>query len=59
LLGLGLDEFSMGAAAVPPAKALIRQLSLAEAQPLAREALAQPTAPAVRDLVNRRLAAKA
>jgi phosphoenolpyruvate-protein phosphotransferase len=59
LLGLGLDEFSMGAAAVPPAKALIRQLSLVETQALAREALAQPTAPAVRDLVKRRLITKA
>jgi phosphoenolpyruvate-protein phosphotransferase (PTS system enzyme I) len=59
LLGLGLDEFSMGAAAVPPAKALIRKLSIAEMRSLAQEALAQPTAPAVRGLVNRRLTAKA
>ncbi len=59
LLGLGLDEFSMGAAAVPPAKALIRQLSLVETTSLAQEALAEPTAPAVRDLVKKRLAAKA
>jgi phosphoenolpyruvate-protein phosphotransferase len=53
LLGLGLDEFSMGAAAIAPAKALIRKLTLAETQSLAREALAQPTASAVRDLVKR------
>ena len=58
LLGLGLDEFSMGAAAIPPAKALIRRLSLAETRPLAQEALAQPGASAVRDLVKRRMAQK-
>ena len=52
LLGLGLDEFSMGAAAIPPAKALIRQWTLAEAQSLARAALAQSTASAVRALVK-------
>jgi len=56
LLGLGLDEFSMGAAAVPPAKALLRQLSLAAATALARKALAQPTAAAVRETVKRWLA---
>lgn len=49
---LGLDEFSMGASAVPLAKALMRRWSLAEAQALAREALAQPTAAAVRALVK-------
>jgi phosphoenolpyruvate-protein phosphotransferase len=53
LLGLGLDEFSMGAAAIPSAKALIRTWSLAEAQALAREALALPTASAVRALVKK------
>ena len=59
LLGLGLDEFSMGAAAIAPAKAMIRRLSLAETGSLAREALAQPGAAAVRDLVKRWLATKA
>ncbi len=58
LLGLGLDEFSMGAAAVPAAKALIRKLSLAEAEALAREALDQPSAAAVRDQVYTWLAAR-
>ncbi len=52
LLGLGLDEFSMGSAAIPGARSLIRQLSLAEAQSLAAGALAQPGAPAVRALVQ-------
>ncbi len=39
LLGLGLDEFSMTPAAIPHAKWLIRALSLAEAQEIARQAL--------------------
>lgn len=53
LLGLGLDEFSMGAAAIPAAKALIRRLSQAQAQELAKQALAQSGAAAVRELVKR------
>lgn len=56
LLGLGVDEFSMGAAAIPPAKDLIRRLSVEDAQALARQALAQPTAKAVRNLVDHWLA---
>ncbi len=38
LLGLGLDEFSMNAAAIPEAKAIIRSLSLAEAKGIATRA---------------------
>lgn len=38
LLGLGLDEFSMNAAAIPEAKAIIRSLSLAEAKGVAARA---------------------
>jgi phosphoenolpyruvate-protein phosphotransferase len=53
LLGLGLDEFSMGAASIPLAKALIRRLDVAETQALAQQALAQPGAPAVRELIVR------
>ena len=52
LLGLGVDELSIGAAGIPPAKALIREWRLAEAQALACEALLQPTAAAVRALVD-------
>ena len=59
LLGLGVDEFSMGAAAIPPAKDLIRRLSIEDAQTLAGQALAQPTAHAVRNLVDRWLAERA
>jgi phosphotransferase system enzyme I (PtsI) len=39
LLGLGLDEFSMTASAVPAAKALIRTLTLPQAQQLAAACL--------------------
>jgi phosphoenolpyruvate-protein kinase (PTS system EI component) len=52
LLGLGVDELSTGVAAIPATKALIRKLSLVEAQALARDALAQPGAPAVHALVK-------
>ena len=38
LLGLGLDELSMNAAAIPEAKAIIRSLSLAEAKGIAARA---------------------
>jgi len=38
LLGLGLDEFSMNAAAIPEAKAIIRSLSLVEAKGIAANA---------------------
>jgi phosphotransferase system enzyme I (PtsI) len=51
LLGLGLDEFSMGAAAIPAAKALIRRISLEGTRALAAQALRQPGAAAVRALV--------
>jgi len=52
LLGLGLDEFSMGAAAIPGIKALLRTLSVSEACKLAEAALALGTAAAVRSLVR-------
>jgi phosphotransferase system enzyme I (PtsI) len=40
LLGLGLDEFSMTASAIPQVKRIIRGVSLAECQALAEKALA-------------------
>jgi len=52
LLGLGLDELSVSLPAVPTVKALIRTLTLAEVQPLARQALTCATAPEVRALVK-------
>ncbi|MFN8457481.1 MAG: phosphoenolpyruvate--protein phosphotransferase [Anaerolineae bacterium] len=39
LLGMGLDEFSMTASAIPAAKRLIRSLSTAQTQQLAAQAL--------------------
>jgi phosphoenolpyruvate-protein phosphotransferase/dihydroxyacetone kinase phosphotransfer subunit len=48
LLGLGLDEFSMTAIAIPEAKAVIRSLSLSEAQEIATEALRLTSATEVR-----------
>jgi phosphoenolpyruvate-protein kinase (PTS system EI component) len=56
LLGLGLDEFSMGAAAIPGAKALLRRISTTEAQALAQSALELPGAGAVRSLAVKWLA---
>ena len=48
LLGLGLDEFSMNAAAIPEAKAIIRSLSLAEAEGIAADALSLLSAEEIR-----------
>ncbi|MEA3459589.1 MAG: putative PEP-binding protein, partial [Chloroflexota bacterium] len=48
LLGLGLDEFSMNATAIPKAKEIIRSLSLDEAQQSAYRVLALGTAEEVR-----------
>ena len=54
LLGLGVDELSMSAAAIPQAKAVIRQVQQAVAAKLAQQALAQPNAEEVRRLVMER-----
>ena len=47
-LGLGLNEFSMNAAAIPEAKAIIRFLSLVEAKGIAANALSLPSAEEIR-----------
>ena len=52
LIGLGVTELSMPAAAIPEAKALIRTLSPEVCRRLAEQALQQPTAEAVRALAN-------
>jgi len=43
LLGMGLDEFSVPAAAVPRIKRLIREISLEEAKKLVERIFAQET----------------
>jgi len=48
LLGLGLDEFSMSAAAIPRAKALMAAITLDKAREMAAEALNMSTADQVR-----------
>lgn len=47
LLGLGLDEFSMAAPAIPQAKAQLRKLSRSDSQHLAQHCLTLPTLEAV------------
>ncbi|WP_411343434.1 phosphoenolpyruvate--protein phosphotransferase [Paenibacillus sp. WLX1005] len=52
LLGLGLDEFSMSASSILPARSQIAKLSKAEMQELATKALDMQTAEEVVELVN-------
>jgi len=52
LLGMGLDEFSMNAASIPAAKALIATLTLKDAQEFARVALTKSTAQEVREYLR-------
>ncbi|WP_068615940.1 phosphoenolpyruvate--protein phosphotransferase [Paenibacillus tuaregi] len=52
LLGLGLDEFSMSATSILPARSLISKLSKAEMQELAAKALDLQTAEQVVELVQ-------
>jgi len=51
LLGLGLDEFSMAAAAIPPLKQVIRSQNYTACQELAQQVLAQPTTTAVKNIL--------
>lgn len=53
LLGLGLDEFSMSAASIPAAKALLARLNVPDVQRLAQHALDLPDAAAVKAEVKR------
>jgi multiphosphoryl transfer protein len=55
LLGLGIDELSVNAPAVPLVKAQIRTLTVPELQVLARQALECSTAQEVRELVKKQL----
>lgn len=52
LLGLGLDEFSMSASSILPARSQIAKLSKAEMQELATKALDMQTAEQVVEMVN-------
>lgn len=52
LVGLGLDEFSMSASSILPARSLISKLSKADAQKLAAQALDCRTAKEVVELVQ-------
>jgi len=52
LLGLGVDELSMAPSAIPHAKAVLRQWSLARAQRLARQVLELESAASVRNWVR-------
>ena len=56
LLGLGLRELSMEAAAIPEIKEALRRLTVAEAEVIAGHALACDSAEAVRELLERELA---
>lgn len=53
LVGLGLDELSMNAPAIPAVKQAIRQISLAEAQQVAAEVLQLTSATAVLDYLQK------
>lgn len=53
LLGMGLDEFSMSAISIPGIKKIIRNTHFEDAKALAEQALAQPTAEDLMNLVNK------
>ena len=55
LLGLGVDELSMSSFDLPRVKAAIRSVRFDAARALAEEALALPSAAAVKDLLRARL----
>ncbi|OTA15286.1 phosphoenolpyruvate-protein phosphotransferase [Xenorhabdus vietnamensis] len=52
LLGMGLDEFSMSAISIPRIKKIIRNTTYDDAKALAEQALIQPTARELMDLVD-------
>ncbi|ANE46128.1 phosphoenolpyruvate-protein phosphotransferase [Paenibacillus swuensis] len=58
LLGLGLDEFSMSATSILPARTLIRKLSKADCEAVANEALDMDTAEDVVALIQSRIVTK-
>jgi len=54
LMGLGLDELSMSAPAIPAVKEAVRNLTMADARRIAGEALACESSEAVLDLLKNR-----
>ncbi|PPS58877.1 hypothetical protein CRX72_24095 [Pantoea sp. BRM17] len=58
LLGMGLDEFSMSAISIPSIKKIIRNTNYEDAKALAEQALAQPTAEDLMNLVNKFIKAR-
>ncbi|MDR0217798.1 MAG: phosphoenolpyruvate-protein phosphotransferase PtsI [Enterobacteriaceae bacterium] len=52
LLGMGLDEFSMSAISIPRIKKIIRNANYGDAKTLAEQALTQPTAQELMELVD-------
>lgn len=55
LVGLGIDELSMNAPAIPRVKEVLRRLTLAEAKQLAQQALTMENAAQVRAFMKERL----
>ncbi|MFH1239218.1 MAG: phosphoenolpyruvate--protein phosphotransferase [bacterium] len=55
LLGLGLDEFSMGPTAVPKIKKIIRSVTRKEAVALTRQILNQPNTAAIKKLIKQQV----
>jgi phosphoenolpyruvate-protein phosphotransferase (PTS system enzyme I) len=53
LLGLGLDEFSMSAPAIPRVKKIIRSLSYADAQGLASKALVMTDSAGIKNMLDK------
>jgi phosphotransferase system enzyme I (PtsI) len=58
LLGLGLDELSMNATAIPVVKRVLREARLSAARALAEEVLSLPTAEMIEALVRERMTAE-
>jgi phosphotransferase system enzyme I (PtsI) len=56
LLGLGLDELSMNAVAIPMVKSVLRASTMAEARKLADSALGLATPEEIEDLVREQMA---
>ena len=52
LLGLGLDEFSMSATSILPARKIINSLSYAKTKELAEKAVASSTEAEVEELIK-------